>query len=182
MDRTVSPICRRALSQPDLLSRLDDFLYDLRQAGDYLGDWSADERGWLRRYYPPNSDEPHYDLTPATEKALDFVATLFESRPASTESRLLTVFELLRQLTEGTETNAETRIAELERRRSAIDADIRRLREGESPAVGRPPSEGDVSSLFAALRVERAADGRSESRRRHPRCGLSWPCSRTWLD
>ena len=130
----------RALSQPDLLSRLDDFLYDLRriseddapkrQAGDYLGDWSADERGWLRRYYPPNSDEPHYDLTPATEKALDFVATLFESRPVSTESRLLTVFELLRQLTEGTETNAETRVAELERRRAAIDANIRRLREG----------------------------------------------------
>lgn len=130
----------RALSQPDLLSRLDDFLYDLRQtlgddaprrqAGDYLGDWSADERGWLRRYYPPNSDEPHYDLTPASEKALDFVATLFESRPVSTESRLLTVFELLRQLTEGTETNADARIAELERRRALIDSDIRRLREG----------------------------------------------------
>jgi hypothetical protein len=130
----------RALPQPDLLSRLDDFLYDLRrtsgddapkrQAGEYLGDWSADERGWLRRYYPLNSDEPHYDLTAASEKALDFVATLFESRPVSTESRLLTVFELLRQLTEGTETNADARIAELERRRAVIDADIHRLREG----------------------------------------------------
>ena len=31
--------------------------------------------------------------------------------------------------------------------------------EGEAPAVRRPPSEGDVSGLFAALRVERAADG-----------------------
>jgi len=42
----------------------------------------------------------------------------------------LTVFELLRQLTEGTETNAEARIAELEERRAVIDADIRRLRDG----------------------------------------------------
>lgn len=31
--------------------------------------------------------------------------------------------------------------------------------EGEAPAVRRPPSEGDVSGLFAALRVERTANG-----------------------
>jgi hypothetical protein len=130
----------RTLSQSELVSRLEDFLYDLRQgAGDgafprraleYLEDWSGDEYGWLRRYYPPDNDEPHFDLTPATERALDFVVSLAEARPVSTESRLLTIFELLRQLTEGTETNAEARVAELEERRAAIDADIRRLRDG----------------------------------------------------
>ena len=31
--------------------------------------------------------------------------------------------------------------------------------EGDAPAVPRPPSEGDISGLFAALRVERAEDG-----------------------
>jgi superfamily II DNA/RNA helicase len=31
--------------------------------------------------------------------------------------------------------------------------------EGDVAAVRRPPSEGDISGLFAALRVERAADG-----------------------
>ena len=130
----------RTLSQSELVSRLDDFLYDLRQGAgesafprraiEYLEDWSGDEYGWLRRYYPPDSDEPHFDLTPATEKALDFILSLAETRPVSTESRLLTVFELLRQLTEGTETNAEARVAELEARRAVIDADIRRLRDG----------------------------------------------------
>jgi hypothetical protein len=34
----------------------------------YLADWVSDEKSWLRKYYPPN-DEPHYDLTPETERA-----------------------------------------------------------------------------------------------------------------
>lgn len=131
----------RTLARPDLVSRLEDFLFDLRQrlgegafprgAAEYLDDWAADERGWLRKYYPPDSDEVHFDLTPATEKALDFVAALAQRQPVSTESRLLTVFELLRQLTEGTETDAEARAVELERRRAALDAEIAKLRAGQ---------------------------------------------------
>ncbi|MEV6814373.1 DUF3375 family protein [Micromonospora sp. NPDC051296] len=34
----------------------------------YLGDWV--DAGWLRRYYPPDSDEVHFDATPAVERAL----------------------------------------------------------------------------------------------------------------
>jgi len=132
----------RTLPEPALVSRLEDFLYDLRQrlgeaafpraAVDYLNEWAADDRGWLRKYYPPGAgtDDAHFDLTPATEKALDFVAALGERPIVSTESRLLTVFELLRQLTEGTTTDIEARAADLDRRRGAIDAEIARLREG----------------------------------------------------
>src|ERR1019366_7693757 len=35
-----------------------------KRADQYLDDWAADARGWLRKYYPPASDEAHYDLTP----------------------------------------------------------------------------------------------------------------------
>jgi uncharacterized protein DUF3375 len=45
-----------------------------RRAEQYLDDWAADSRGWLRKYYPPGSDEAHFDLTPPTERAIDWIA------------------------------------------------------------------------------------------------------------
>jgi len=135
----------RTLPQPELVSRLDDHLYALRaELGDgafpgepayYLDNWAADEHAWLRKYYPPDSDEPHFDITPATEKAIEWLASLGERRFVGTESRLMTVFELLRQLVEGTETDPATRVAELERRKSEIDAEIRRIQDGHLPLL-----------------------------------------------
>src|SRR5690554_3281793 len=42
----------------------------------YLEDWAAPERGWLRSYYPAASDEVHYEVTSAFEKAYAWVAAL----------------------------------------------------------------------------------------------------------
>jgi hypothetical protein len=130
----------RTMSQPELVSRLEDYLFDLRQrprapelprsAREYLDEWAADDKGWLRKYYALTSDEPQYDLTPATERALDFIASLVKPKLVSTESRLLTVFELLRQLTEGTSVDVDARVAELRRRRVQLDEEIARLEAG----------------------------------------------------
>lgn len=131
----------RTLSQPELVTRLDDRLYSLRsELGDgffpkealqYLDSWASDEHGWLRKYYPPDDDDPHFDITPATEKAIDWLSSLSQRRFVGTESRLLTVFELLRQLAEGTETDPWARIAKLEQRKEEIEDEMRRIREGE---------------------------------------------------
>ncbi|MEW5848975.1 MAG: DUF3375 domain-containing protein [Myxococcota bacterium] len=131
----------RTLAQPEITSRLEDHLFHLRStlgaevyprtATAYLEEWASDARGWLRKYYPPRSDEPHYDLTPATEKALEWVFSLRQRQFVGTESRLLTVFHLLRELVEETNTRPEDRLAELERRRAAIDAEIDRVRRGQ---------------------------------------------------
>ena len=130
----------RTLAESDLVARLEDYLYALseelgdeafpRAAGHYLGDWSADERGWLRKYYPRDSDEAHYDLTPGAENAVRWLAGLEGQQFVSAESRLMTVFDLLRQIRDGSETNPEARILELERRRAAIDAEIAEVRAG----------------------------------------------------
>ena len=130
----------RTLAQPDIASRLDDFLYTLRlELGDnvfpreaslYLENWASDEHGWLRKYYPANSDIPHFDITPATERAIDWLASLGQRQFVGTESRLMMVFELLHQLVEGTEKDPWARIGELERRRSEIDSEIDRIRKG----------------------------------------------------
>lgn len=131
----------RVLSQGELVSQLDDYLFHLRnQLGDevfpkaaagYLDDWAADERGWLRKFYPAGRDEPHFDLTPATEKAIEWLVGLGQRQFVGTESRLLTVFELLRQMVEGSETDPEARIVELEKRRAQIDVEIQRIRSGQ---------------------------------------------------
>ncbi|HKJ94759.1 MAG TPA: DUF3375 domain-containing protein [Gammaproteobacteria bacterium] len=132
----------RALGEQELAAQLEDYLFHLREtegedafpraALDYLGDWASDERGWLRRYYPQDSDEPHYDLMPATENAIQWVTALDE-RPqfVGTESRLRSVFDLLRELVQGAETDPQAHIAELQRQRADIDARIERIRDGE---------------------------------------------------
>lgn len=130
----------RTLSRPDLLSRMEDTLFAVREvagpgsypreASDYIEEWASDERGWLRKYYPLDSDLPHFDITPATEKALEWLSSLEEKSFIGTSSRLLTILDLLRQMAEGSETDPDLRIRELERRRSAIEAEIERVREG----------------------------------------------------
>ena len=98
----------RTISQHELAAKLEDYLFHLRErlgedsfprsATEYLDDWASDGRGWLRKYYPQGGDEPHFDLSPATEKALAWLASLQQRQFVGTESRLLTVFELLRQI------------------------------------------------------------------------------------
>lgn len=132
---------QRVLPEGDLSSRLDDYLYHLREIeGDgaypksaraYLSDWSADEKGWLRKFYTADSDEPHYDLMPAVEKAITWLAGLEQPRFVGAESRLLTVFELLQQIVRGSETDIQARMAELERRKAALEAELQALAEGE---------------------------------------------------
>lgn len=135
----------RVLSEDELASKLEDYLFHLRErlgddaprqsAREYLTDWADNARGWLRRYYPPDSDEPHFDLTPAAERAIQWLANLDQHRFVGAESRLKLVFDLLRQIAEGSETDPQVRIRELERRRADIDAEIERIRGGALPLM-----------------------------------------------
>ncbi len=135
----------RVMAQADLAEALEDELFALRErlgaeafpkpAMEYLNDWAANDKGWLRKFYRQGSDEPHFDLTPATEKAIAWLGTLTERSFVGTESRLLTLFELLKQMSEGSETDPQTRIAELHKRRDEIDAEIARVLTGDMPLL-----------------------------------------------
>lgn len=130
----------RTIARQQLVSQLDDHLFQLHEsAGDnlfpkpaasYLDDWASDERGWLRKYYPQGQDEPHYDLTSPAEHALEWLQGLGARAFIGTESRLMTVFGLLKQIVDGTELDPRTRIAELQKRKADIDAEIAKIREG----------------------------------------------------
>lgn len=131
---------RRAYSQPELVSQLEDYLYYLRQmhgeaiypktARQYLDDWSSGQGALLRKYYTDLGDEPELDLTPATEKAIEWLKSLEQRQFVGTESRLLTMFQLLREIVYQSEQDPTRRIAELERQKAAIEAEIERVRAG----------------------------------------------------
>jgi hypothetical protein len=137
----------RIIDQPTLVAKLDDFLYQLRDsegenrfprgAMEYLADWSHDGKGWLRKFYPIGTDEPHYDLTPATERVLSWLESLTERTFVGAESRLLTIFQLLRQMVLGAEEDSAVRIETLERRKAAIEEEIERIREGDVELMSR---------------------------------------------
>ncbi|WP_374669459.1 DUF3375 domain-containing protein [Ramlibacter sp.] len=149
----VASFLHRAFVQPNvrhmpaatLAEALDDELYALRQqlgddafpraAMEYLNDWAAPDKGWLRKFYLPGTDEAHFDLTPATEKAIAWLLQLSQRQFIGTESRLLTLFELLKQMSEGAEADPAVRVAELRKRRDEIDADIARALAGTLPLL-----------------------------------------------
>ena len=118
---------KRVMPETDLAEMLEDELFGLRsrlglqaypkRAIDYLNDWADPARGYLRKFYPAGSDEPHLDLTPPTEKAIAWLETLIQRSFVGTESRLLTLFDLLKQLSEGSETDPAFRLASLQKRR-----------------------------------------------------------------
>ena len=135
----------RVMAQADLSEALEDELFALRErlgnevfpktALEYLNDWASTEKGWLRKFYTHGSDEPHFDLTPSSEKAIAWLATLVERSFVGTESRLLTLFELLKQMNEGSETDPQARMSELHKRRDEIDAEIARVQAGDVPLL-----------------------------------------------
>lgn len=132
---------QRSVKQSELVLMLDDFLYHLRLSEgedsfpktphQYLEDWAHNDKGWLRKFYPTHSDEAAFDLTPGTEKAIGWLTSLNQASFVGTESRLLMLFDLLKQIVTGSETNAELRLLELQQRKAYIEAEMQAIENGQ---------------------------------------------------
>lgn len=136
---------RRAIPAPEIAAHLDAYLDHLREtyperyprsARDYLEDWAAPNRAYLRKYYPKSGPDAEFDLTPATEKAIEWLQTLAPQQFIGTESRLLTLFQLLRDLAVGAQDDPSARIRDLTRRRDDIEREIERVPEGRAGLFG----------------------------------------------
>ena len=135
----------RVISEADLAESLEDELFALReqlgadaypkQVQEYLNDWAAPDKGWLRKFYKAGTDEAQFDLTPATEKAIAWLVSLTERPFVGTESRLLTLFNLLEQISAGTELDSARRMEDLRRKRDALDAQIAQVLAGDAPLL-----------------------------------------------
>lgn len=160
---------RRVMSEADLAELLDDELYSLRDsagaepypksARDYLNDWAAPDKAWLRKFYKPGTDEAQFDLTPATEKAIAWLLSLTERPFVGTESRLLTLFALLEQISAGTEIDPVRRVDDLRKKRDELDAEIARVLAGDIPLLDDTAIK-DRFQQFQQLARELLADFR----------------------
>ena len=157
------------ISAGDLIRVVDDHLHMLRlQLGDgayprparaYLDEWADDDHNWLRKFFPPGSDEAHYDVTPAVHLAAEFIADLRERSFVGTESRLQTIFELLRQLADDSDADPSRRLARLRERRDELDAKIARAEAGFGDALDAA-ARRDRYQQFARTARELLADFR----------------------
>lgn len=131
----------RLVDESTLIEKLEDELYILRDhlgenafpksAKAYLNDWADIENGWLRKFYKAGSDEAQFDLMPATEKVITWVNQLVSRQFVGTESRLLTLFNLLKEIRQGSELDPQIRIAELEKQKKEIEDEIAQIQSGE---------------------------------------------------
>ena len=131
---------QRSLAFDQVKSQLEDLLYHLndlygqktfpKSASQYLEDWAGGSNAFLRKYYEKDNDMPQLDLTPGAEKALEWLQSLQPRQFVGTESRLLTLYRLLQEISQNTEPDTKIRIAELEKQKQVIDNKIARLRSG----------------------------------------------------
>jgi len=159
----------RVMPAAGLIEALEDELFAVRErlgsdafpkpALDYLNDWAGPDKGWLRKFYRQGSDEPQFDLTPPAEKAIAWLSTLTERSFVGTESRLLTLFQLLKQMSEGSESDPAKRLAELHKRRDDIDTEIARVLSGNVPLL-EDTAVRDRFQQFMQLARELLADFR----------------------
>src|SRR5699024_7029934 len=119
-----------------------------RSAAEYVDAWVRE--GYLTRRDDPQRTETTFEPSPATIDAIQFIASLEEHRPTTTESRLTLVIQQFERLAQETETDRDVRLADLQRRRERIEAEIRDLAEGE---LMLPSAEASTDRLRDILQI-----------------------------
>lgn len=127
-----------SISNDELVSTLLDYLYSLRDiygdeiypgsAQTYLDDWADAE--FLRKYYLPDKDDPFFELTPSTEKVLEWIRDLEKREFVGTESRLKKIIEILREIAYMNIDDPTKRLEELERQKKEIENEIEKIESG----------------------------------------------------
>ncbi len=150
---------RRRISRYALIEKLEDYMRMIREiAGEaqfpqtpaeYLNEWV--NRQWLNKTYGKN-DEIFHDLTSASERAIRWLAELDRGSFIATESRLVTMYGLLRSLCHETDPNPGVRIDELERQRDAISRTIEEIRKGDMPVLSDIAVKGKFQQFLGMAR------------------------------
>ncbi len=121
---------RQAYGSRELTSLLSDFLFFANEgesnypkpARTYLEEWT--QEGFLRQFYEANDEEATFELTPAAERALLWITELDKREFVGAESRLLQVFQQLRELAMGSALSKQERLEQLLQQRKALDKEI----------------------------------------------------------
>lgn len=129
---------RNAYLNSEITSLLSDFLFSINQRGEqysgtpryYLEQWTKE--GFLRQYYETRKDEATFELTPATEQAINWLTDMNKGEFVGTESRLLQVFNMLKDLVMGVTEDKAMKLRDLEKQKAEIEKEIERLHQQEN--------------------------------------------------
>ena len=158
--QAVFPAGERRLPRSELVARVEThraLLADegqVRTAADYVDGWVRE--GYLTRRDDPQRTETTFEPSPATIDAIQFIASLEEHRPTTTESRLQLVLQQFDRLAQETETDRDVRLADLQRRRAQIEQEIRDLAEGE---LMLPSADASLDRLRDILQIAAELSG-----------------------
>lgn len=128
---------RHSYGSGEISSLLSDFLFAANEEEiqyskaprAYLEEWT--QEGFLRQFYENDSEEATFELTPATERALLWVTELEKQTFVGAESRLLQVFQQMRELALSSSRKKEERLEQLLRQREELDKEIFAIDDGE---------------------------------------------------
>lgn len=131
---------RTSIAESELTEHLEDYLEDIRNEeiedneaekgykspNNYLTEWCNNQ--WLSRIY--DKDEYIFKLTPDSDKAILLIVELEEKRDfIPTESRFATIFSLLKEIYNYSNTDAESRIEMLEEEKRKIQQEIDKIKQ-----------------------------------------------------
>jgi hypothetical protein len=160
---------RVAIPEGQLRAALEAELEDRRaaeplayaqSAAEYLALWCGDAQGFLRRYYGPGCEEPLYELTSGSEKALLWLESLRETRFVGTESRLESIFSELGLILEQASSDPDERTRRMEEKIQAIRAEIDHIRATGQVASFTPVQINERYSRVLATARELLGDFR----------------------
>lgn len=133
-----------AIPYQALIQKLGDYLEEIEYQDDdeikaeklildfddkaklYIDRWI--ESHYLRNVMDDNSKEPYALLSKHVEKVFQIFELLKEKEFVGTESKFKDIFHKLRDIIENANPDKEKRLAELEKRKQAIDEEIRRIK------------------------------------------------------
>jgi len=192
MHRVFKSAQRVSLPEGQLRAALESYLEECRgedplaypkTAAEYLADWCGDALGFLRRFYGASSDEPLYELTTGSEKALLWLESLRARRFVGTESRLESIFAGLDELLKFSDADPDRRIDQLLAEAHEINAKIDRIRASGRAEAFTPVQINERYARILATARELLADFRQvednfkrlahEIAERHARPGMT---------
>ena len=118
---------RLSLPMPELVSQLENFLEDKSEeypkaATAYLKDWADEEHRIIRIIRREQADL--VELTADTERCITWLESLYQHQFVGTESRFLSMFDLLEQIVSKSTEDVATRVWQLEQEKKKIQAEI----------------------------------------------------------
>ncbi|ETX01199.1 MAG: hypothetical protein ETSY1_08330 [Candidatus Entotheonella factor] len=150
---------REALEDQLLALRTQDARRYPSDAQSYLRQWCDEDHRFLRKYFAVGQDDPVYELTSHTERAIEWMISLHKTDFIGTESRFLRILDLLKEIVINCTPDVAVRLQYLEAQRAMIDAQIDALNTAVEAAEDDEPDISLYSETQVKERLFEASDG-----------------------